>query len=227
MKQGPFIDLFSEVFGVEHKSVRVMTRALRDAGLLTTGARGVNAPHMTFHDAANLTVALLSGQPPGRIGEIAPKYLNAKLWDVEITEHPDTVFSEYELTDETTAGDFIAALFALYAQDIEKDKFKPFLSVLGELPPVRIEISESGQSLSVNLQVTHGALLDAHYLFYDFASHEEFASQFPEPTTLDETARINTLYHEHVEKRGMQTARWIGRREIVEIGKAIAEVDHE
>ena len=108
-----------------------------------------------------------------------------------------------------------------------EDKLQPFLSILGELPPVRIEISESGQSLSVNLQVTHGALSDAHYLFYDFASHEEFASQFPEPTTLDETARVNTLYHEHVEKRGMQTARWIGRREIIEIGKAIAEVGHE
>lgn len=224
MRQGPFIDLFSEVFGIEHKSVRVMTRALRDAGLLTTGARGVNAPHMTFQDAANLTVALLSGQPPGRINEVAPKYLGAKLWDVEITEHSDTVFSEFQLTEGTTAGEFIAALFELYSQETAQDRFKPFLSILGELPPVTIEISESAQSLSVNLQVTHSALLDAHYLFYDFASHEEFARQFPEPKTFDERVKINTLYHEHNEKnkKGMRISRWITRDEIVTIGRAVA-----
>lgn len=223
MRQGPFIDLFSEVFGIEHKSVRVMTRALRDAGLLTTGARGVNAPDMTFRDAANLTVALLSGEPPSRIKCAAQRYLGARLWDVEIVEHPDTVFSDYELTEKTTAGDFIAALFELYSQDVTSEKFKPFLSIFGELPPVRIEVSESVRSLSIYLQLTYQSTLDAHYLFYDFASRDEFASQFPEPTTLDDVSRINTLYEEHTQKKGMQIARWIGQDEITAIGKAISK----
>lgn len=66
---GPFISLLSETYGLPESSVAAVARVMREAGWLTTGARGVNAPEMTFVDAARLTLALLSGQPPSKVVE--------------------------------------------------------------------------------------------------------------------------------------------------------------
>lgn len=66
---GPFITLLSETYGLHEPSVAAVARVMREAGWLTTGARGVNAPDMTHIDAARLTLALLSGEPPGKVVE--------------------------------------------------------------------------------------------------------------------------------------------------------------
>lgn len=66
---GPFISLLSETYGLPEPSVAAVARVMREAGWLTTGARGVNAPEMTHVDAARLTLALLSGEPPGKVVE--------------------------------------------------------------------------------------------------------------------------------------------------------------
>jgi hypothetical protein len=69
MRIGPFTNLISETFGVPEKTTTVVARALREAGWLTSGARGVNAPHMTATDAARLSLALLTGAPPSTVVE--------------------------------------------------------------------------------------------------------------------------------------------------------------
>lgn len=66
---GPFITLLSETYGLHEPSVAAVARAMREAGWLTTGARGVNAPEMNHVDAARMTLALLSGEPPGKVVE--------------------------------------------------------------------------------------------------------------------------------------------------------------
>jgi hypothetical protein len=66
---GPFITLLSDTYGLHEPSVAAVARVMREAGWLTTGARGVNAPEMTHVDAARLTLALLSGEPPGKVVE--------------------------------------------------------------------------------------------------------------------------------------------------------------
>ena len=66
---GPFISLLSETYGLHESSVAAVARVMREAGWLTSGARGINAPEMTSLDAARLTLALLSGQPPGKVVE--------------------------------------------------------------------------------------------------------------------------------------------------------------
>jgi hypothetical protein len=66
---GPFITLLSETYGLPESSVAAVARVMREAGWLTTGARGVNAPEMTYVDAARLTLALLSGEPPSKVVE--------------------------------------------------------------------------------------------------------------------------------------------------------------
>ncbi|MFQ8434015.1 hypothetical protein [Amaricoccus sp. W119] len=43
----PFLRIVSEAYVVEEKTVAVYARLMREAGLLTTGARGINAPTCT------------------------------------------------------------------------------------------------------------------------------------------------------------------------------------
>jgi hypothetical protein len=69
MKSGPFILLVARAYRVEESTVRLYARALKEAGLLTTGAGGRGAPHMGAQDAARLTIALLATDSPARAVE--------------------------------------------------------------------------------------------------------------------------------------------------------------
>lgn len=64
MKSGPFISLVSDAYGVPEPTVRQYARVLKEAGLFTSGARGVNAPDITPHDAARITIAMLATASP-------------------------------------------------------------------------------------------------------------------------------------------------------------------
>lgn len=66
MKQGQFITLMSIVLGVEEKTIRMIVRILREAGLFTTGARGVNAPDITPLDAVRVVIAIVASPSPSR-----------------------------------------------------------------------------------------------------------------------------------------------------------------
>lgn len=66
MKQGQFITLMSESLGVEEKTIRMIVRTLREAGLFTTGARGVNAPDITPLDAVRVVIAVVASPSPSR-----------------------------------------------------------------------------------------------------------------------------------------------------------------
>ncbi|MDO9527181.1 MAG: hypothetical protein Q7J57_16855 [Gemmobacter sp.] len=67
MRIGPLISLLSSTYGLPEAGVVLVARALREAGWLSTGARGVNAPEMGPRDVARLTLALLSGEPPSKV----------------------------------------------------------------------------------------------------------------------------------------------------------------
>lgn len=74
MKSAPFISLLAKTYHVEEKTLVVYARFLREAGLLTTGARGVNAPNMLPLDAARLTIALLATESPARAVESVKRF---------------------------------------------------------------------------------------------------------------------------------------------------------
>jgi hypothetical protein len=64
VKAKGFIEGMAEAMGLPIATVQVAFRVLRDGGLLTTGARGVNAPDMTPRDAARMLLwALVSDRP--------------------------------------------------------------------------------------------------------------------------------------------------------------------
>lgn len=74
MKAAEFNETMARTFDVPLKTIGTYTRFLKEAGLLTTGARGVNAPHMTPMDAAHVTIALLSCDAPGQAVERVKRF---------------------------------------------------------------------------------------------------------------------------------------------------------
>jgi hypothetical protein len=74
MKSAAFIDAMAHAFDVPHKTMVTYTRFLKEAGLLTSGARGVNAPDMTPLDAARVTIALLATDTPGQAVERVKRF---------------------------------------------------------------------------------------------------------------------------------------------------------
>lgn len=81
--------MIAATFTVEEKTVKVYFRTLREGGLLTTGARGVNAPDMTPLDAARMTIALLACDGPSqavervqRFGQLrySPDFRTSQAW---------------------------------------------------------------------------------------------------------------------------------------------------
>jgi hypothetical protein len=67
MKHTPFINLFSEKLGLPKKTVSLFARNLKEAGLLTSGARGVNAPDMTWVDLVRMTIAVCATDRPSEV----------------------------------------------------------------------------------------------------------------------------------------------------------------
>ncbi len=60
MKSSAFIKIVVDAYRVEEKTAMLYTRFMKEAGLITSGARGVSAPHMHPRDAVRLTIALLA-----------------------------------------------------------------------------------------------------------------------------------------------------------------------
>lgn len=90
MRSRAFIFLVAEAYAVEPKTVTIYARLLKEAGLLTSGARGVNAPDMTPLDAARITIALLATDKPGRCVEMLKRFaLLPYIAGLSSGAHPD------------------------------------------------------------------------------------------------------------------------------------------
>jgi len=74
MQSGPFIAATSAIYKVAAPTVREFARILKANELFSTGARGVNAPHMTPLDAARITLALLGTERPSQAAEVVRKF---------------------------------------------------------------------------------------------------------------------------------------------------------
>ncbi|NOD48924.1 MULTISPECIES: hypothetical protein [unclassified Ruegeria] len=110
MKSGHLIKVISNALGIDQATVHFVARKLREAGFLTTGARGVNAPDMTTRDAARLTLALMTGAPPNRIVdtfEIYRQFRNDEFEHIESAK----VIQRLDFKRENTAEDFLVYLF--------------------------------------------------------------------------------------------------------------------
>lgn len=72
--QQQLIDIVSQVQGVERPTVEIISRNLREAGLLTTGKRGRAPAQMTVTDAANLIIGVVASKGPTSAVETVNTY---------------------------------------------------------------------------------------------------------------------------------------------------------
>lgn len=145
MKSGPFLSMIADTFSVEGKTVTVYARALKEAGLLTTGARGVNAPDMTPLDAARMTIALLACDGPSqavervqRFGKIrySPDYRTSQTWRETIG--PEEFASLFPVE---TLEEVLAFIYSLYLDRSLEDASRWFNERLFSLKILPFEVS--------------------------------------------------------------------------------------
>ena len=117
MKTGSFITLLSQAYRVDEKTVAQVYRVLREAGLLTQGARGVNAPHMTSRDFAMMTITLLATERPTRAVELAERFGRLRYDKSRSTGAPHPVIQEDQ------GGTLLDAVERLFSADLAADPF--------------------------------------------------------------------------------------------------------
>lgn len=120
MKSAAFNNLIASALSTPEKTVIVYARFLREAGMLTTGARGRNAPEMTPLDAARLTLAILTTDSPTqcvervkRFGQIKYSPDFKKIFRGYETIQPDQFTTMFE---GETLEDVLAYMFGLPAK---------------------------------------------------------------------------------------------------------------
>lgn len=219
MRMGPFISLVSNTYGIPEGSVLLIARNLREAGWLTTGARGVNAPEMTPTDAARLTVALLSGEPPG------------------------TVVAEFEFLRQLQAKDAMPALGLTADCSLAAGhSLEAVLVWLFTLTSASRTIMEHGHiflkdtllwpSISVSVDAsTRAAIVSLPNLsiaYEDLAKDQELEALYAAPLTLEVFERRNATENRSgswdsspIPGRGMRVIRTITQAEIGRIADAL------
>lgn len=78
MKHKAFTEIVAHTTRVPEGTVAMFGRNLKSAGLLTTGARGVNAPEMTVLDLTRILIALCATDRPADAVEATNRYRVAR-----------------------------------------------------------------------------------------------------------------------------------------------------
>jgi hypothetical protein len=214
MRIGPLISLISSTFGVPEATVIVVARALREAGWVTSGARGVNAPHMTARDASRLSLALLTGESPGRVVEEFEFIRSLQKKDI----YPiDGLISKKDLPDCHVLEDLLTALFELHS---DSNRIKEYgeewtFGIIG--PYFSFSVDASRRTAAVNLP-----RFSTEYI--DIAGEAELDVLYStRPVTLEVSHRIAELESRSIASdssltvapgRGMRVVRTITQDEI-------------
>ncbi len=148
MRIGPLISLLSSTYGVPEATTVLIARALREAGFLTTGARGVNAPEMTMRDVARLTLALLTGEAPGKV---AAEYVFIS--SLQTKEHypAEAFISSAQLPMGHTVEDAITAAFLALSDPQTLDQFSSGIGAFIAPPSVAIALDSARRAAQISM----------------------------------------------------------------------------
>lgn len=152
MKSGPFITLLSDALRVQRKTLAIYDRALKEGGLVTTGARGVNAPDVTPRDAARITLGLLATASPKASVEAVERIGRFRLSDAATpaARSPEAVFGVQPghcLDDVLTCIFSMERDYARYAADEVRSHETPGAPFL---PPLSVAFHEAQQAVCVD-----------------------------------------------------------------------------
>lgn len=124
MKAGELIERIACVTGADIEVVKRAARDIREDGLLTTGARGVNAPDMVPLDAARLMIAMFADPVPGKAAAKLVRRYGSLANPYEAPCEPDP-FSVEKVLNRTpdTFENVFAALIEIYAHHQDNRAF--------------------------------------------------------------------------------------------------------
>lgn len=120
MKHKAFTEIIAHSCQVPAKTVALFARNLKEAGLLTSGARGVNAPEMTVMDLARMLLSVLATERPSDAVEELNWYRALPCFDGGTITMPkyekgmpteDTI-KLFEVSEGETLEDVLAHVFA-------------------------------------------------------------------------------------------------------------------
>ena len=171
VKSGGFITGVAAILKLPEPTITGAFRVLRESGLMTSGARGVNAPDMTDLDAARITIALLVNERPayaesgvrdfGSLVCTSFHPANADMVSEEQREEFKQITESFVLdTRRLPAGHTferaVAELLRMYGEDREKSYWKRSLVDVGERglfdPHSTIKVTASDLTAEIIMQ---------------------------------------------------------------------------
>lgn len=201
MQIGPFLDLLAETYGEDPKTIAVLGRFMRQAGWITTGARGVNAPHMTARDAARMTIAILTSEAPKAAVEGFQHF--RKLQPLYPLNPDNGFFEQAGLAQDHTIEDALTVLFDFYADEERMVPFREDVFGVAMNPLCKITLYENSRNITVRFPG------DDHKVVYEDLDglhlHSEKSAEFRtalEDGDLDRAAEIQSAIAEFVYPRG-------------------------
>jgi hypothetical protein len=149
MKASGLRDCLADAMQVDPSKVWVTMRNLRENDLLTTGARGMHAPHMTYRDAARVLIAHILNPNPGRDApRLVRRFGALPCANPAIFDDPAPFSLRAILPDQPieTLEDATAALIEIFAEHDKTTGFEAasrnYYSAQPLKPECRIEIFE-------------------------------------------------------------------------------------
>lgn len=118
--------------------------------MLTTGARGVNAPHMTTLDAARVTIAVLAGSIPTTAVEEVRYWGELQVGAVRIgaVTRPGPYRATGPGEDETLEN-AVASIFELYGDDKVVSDHSWKMGDVDMVPTVSLRLSERDRAVTI------------------------------------------------------------------------------
>ncbi|WP_147272147.1 hypothetical protein [Phyllobacterium salinisoli] len=177
VKSGGFIVGVASILGLPEKTVSGAFRVLRESGLMTSGARGVNAPDMTDLDASRMLIAMLVDERPPYAETSVRDFATLVCTDIHLAQPSEYLPEEERATFERATSNFtlrgrglpephtleqaVAELIRMYGDDCEKEYWRHSQIDMGERglfdPHTEIEIIANTLSarISMNGNVYH------------------------------------------------------------------------
>lgn len=151
MKNGPFNEAIAQHLGLDLALVKQLSRALREANLLTTGARGVNAPHMVARDAARLVIAALAGSIPSTVVEDVFGWGSYQVAGIHLgASTKKGPFCATDPDESCTLEDALTGIFDLYGREDVLAAHTWKLSGLEMQSTLMITLSERLRTVNIN-----------------------------------------------------------------------------